>query len=124
PTQPRNWVINFWDLDAKWIFVAVPFGFLTMLLFYYDHVYLLHSSDRSIDPDDKTECEQLDSPSQTVPSEEARRFPLGFLPPWMHYICCGYFGPSNAQWTCASGTHPPCLSRTCHLMTTGPCSHR
>ncbi|KAK2751903.1 hypothetical protein FQN55_008645 [Onygenales sp. PD_40] len=37
PTQPRNWLINFWDLDVKWIFVAVPFGFLTMLLFYYDH---------------------------------------------------------------------------------------
>ncbi|KAL1952691.1 hypothetical protein VTO42DRAFT_4443 [Malbranchea cinnamomea] len=37
PTQPRGWLIHFWDLDAKWIFVAIPFGFLTMLLFYYDH---------------------------------------------------------------------------------------
>ncbi|PGH11478.1 hypothetical protein AJ79_04853 [Helicocarpus griseus UAMH5409] len=37
PTQPRNWLIDFWELDVKWIFVAVPFGFLTMLLFYYDH---------------------------------------------------------------------------------------
>ncbi|KLJ10673.1 hypothetical protein EMPG_13947 [Blastomyces silverae] len=37
PTQPRNWLINFWELDVKWIFVAIPFGFLTMLLFYYDH---------------------------------------------------------------------------------------
>jgi hypothetical protein len=38
PTQPRNWVIDFWNLDVKWVFVAVPFGFLMMLLFYYDHV--------------------------------------------------------------------------------------
>lgn len=37
PTQPRNWVIDFWNLDVGWIFVALPFGFLTMLLFYYDH---------------------------------------------------------------------------------------
>lgn len=38
PTQQRDWVIDFWNLDVKWIFVAVPFGFLMMLLFYYDHV--------------------------------------------------------------------------------------
>ncbi|CAI6333057.1 unnamed protein product [Periconia digitata] len=37
PTQPRNWVIDFWNLDVVWVFVALPFGFLTMLLFYYDH---------------------------------------------------------------------------------------
>ncbi|KAI8689142.1 hypothetical protein NCS55_00170300 [Fusarium keratoplasticum] len=37
PTQPRNWLIDFWNLDVKWVFVAIPFGFLTMLLFYYDH---------------------------------------------------------------------------------------
>ncbi|KAJ4301460.1 hypothetical protein N0V90_003552 [Kalmusia sp. IMI 367209] len=34
---PRNWVIDFWNLDVGWVFVALPFGFLTMLLFYYDH---------------------------------------------------------------------------------------
>lgn len=38
PTQQRNWVIDFWNLDVKWVFVALPFGFLMMLLFYYDHV--------------------------------------------------------------------------------------
>lgn len=37
PTQPRSWLIDFWNLDVKWIFVAIPFGFLTTLLFYYDH---------------------------------------------------------------------------------------
>ncbi|KAF3041005.1 hypothetical protein E8E11_005093 [Didymella keratinophila] len=37
PTQDRDWVIDFWNLDVKWVFVAVPFGFLMMLLFYYDH---------------------------------------------------------------------------------------
>ncbi|KAL7772542.1 hypothetical protein CFE70_002501 [Pyrenophora teres f. teres 0-1] len=37
PTQDRDWVIDFWNLDVKWVFVALPFGFLMMLLFYYDH---------------------------------------------------------------------------------------
>jgi hypothetical protein len=30
-------VIDFWTRDVKWVFVALPFGFLMMLLFYYDH---------------------------------------------------------------------------------------
>ena len=38
PTQQRDWVIDFWNLNVKWVFVAAPFGFLIMLLFYYDHV--------------------------------------------------------------------------------------
>lgn len=37
PAQHRPWIIDFWTLDAKWVFVSLPFGFLTMLLFYYDH---------------------------------------------------------------------------------------
>ncbi|PWY85491.1 hypothetical protein BO83DRAFT_443305 [Aspergillus eucalypticola CBS 122712] len=37
PTQPRGWLIHFWELETKWIFAALPFGFLVMLLFYYDH---------------------------------------------------------------------------------------
>lgn len=42
PTQNRDWVIDFWNLDIKWVFVALPFGFLMMLLFYYDHVSSHH----------------------------------------------------------------------------------
>ncbi|KAL8644314.1 MAG: hypothetical protein Q9210_007315 [Variospora velana] len=37
PTVSRSWVVSFWDLPIKWIFVAAPFGFLMTLLFYYDH---------------------------------------------------------------------------------------
>lgn len=40
PTTNRSWLIEFWDLDVKWVFVALPIGFLWMLLFYYDHVGL------------------------------------------------------------------------------------
>ena len=31
-------MVEFWTLPVKWVFVAMPLGFLMMLLFYYDHV--------------------------------------------------------------------------------------
>ncbi|GAA5882857.1 hypothetical protein JCM16303_002497 [Sporobolomyces ruberrimus] len=37
PTVDRNWVVPFWDLSVKWIFVALPFGCLVTLLFYFDN---------------------------------------------------------------------------------------
>lgn len=37
PTLDRPWVVNFWDLEAKWVFVALPLGLMVMLLFYFDH---------------------------------------------------------------------------------------
>ncbi|KAH6669831.1 HCO3 transporter family-domain-containing protein [Halenospora varia] len=37
PTQQWGWLIDFWTLEVKWVFTTMPFGFLVMLLFYYDH---------------------------------------------------------------------------------------
>lgn len=37
PTIDRSWLVEFWNLDAKWVFVALPMGILLTLLFYYDH---------------------------------------------------------------------------------------
>lgn len=39
PTIPRPqvWLVEFWSLDVKWVFVALPYGCLVTLLFYYDH---------------------------------------------------------------------------------------
>ncbi|KAK5062884.1 hypothetical protein LTR84_004959 [Exophiala bonariae] len=37
PTVDRPWVMKFWSLPVKWIFIAIPFGFLMTVLFYYDH---------------------------------------------------------------------------------------
>ncbi|GAA6010976.1 hypothetical protein JCM8202_003851 [Rhodotorula sphaerocarpa] len=37
PTLNRNWVVPFWNLPVKWVFVALPFGFLVTLLFYFDN---------------------------------------------------------------------------------------
>ncbi|KIW08388.1 uncharacterized protein PV09_01301 [Verruconis gallopava] len=35
--RPYVWLVDFWHLPVKWIFVALPFGCLVTLLFYYDH---------------------------------------------------------------------------------------
>ena len=37
PTVDRPWVVRFWDIPIGWIVLALPIGFLMMLLFYYDH---------------------------------------------------------------------------------------
>ncbi|KAK3116493.1 hypothetical protein LTR53_003097 [Teratosphaeriaceae sp. CCFEE 6253] len=33
----RPWLVEFWTLPVKWVFVALPIGILLTLLFYYDH---------------------------------------------------------------------------------------
>ncbi|GAB7338502.1 hypothetical protein MBLNU457_5253t1 [Dothideomycetes sp. NU457] len=37
PTARTDWFIHFWNIPVKWVFVALPIGFLLTLLFYYDH---------------------------------------------------------------------------------------
>ncbi|GAA6041008.1 hypothetical protein JCM8097_000538 [Rhodosporidiobolus ruineniae] len=37
PTVERDWVVPFWRLPVKWVFVALPFGCLVTLLFYFDN---------------------------------------------------------------------------------------
>ncbi|WPG99464.1 putative transporter [Acrodontium crateriforme] len=37
PTVDRSWLVDFWNLPVKWVFVALPIGILLTMLFYYDH---------------------------------------------------------------------------------------
>ena len=37
PTVDRSWLVDFWNLPVKWVFVALPMGILLTILFYYDH---------------------------------------------------------------------------------------
>ncbi|KAJ5174660.1 uncharacterized protein N7482_000537 [Penicillium canariense] len=37
PTLDRPWLVHFWNLDAKDIFLAIPFALLLTILFYFDH---------------------------------------------------------------------------------------
>lgn len=38
PSTDRGWLVPFWELEAKWVFISLPIGILLTLLFYYDHV--------------------------------------------------------------------------------------
>lgn len=33
----REWLVRFWELPAKWVGVAFPFGFVLWVLFFFDH---------------------------------------------------------------------------------------
>jgi hypothetical protein len=33
----REWLVKFWQLDAKWVGVAFPFGVALWVLFFFDH---------------------------------------------------------------------------------------
>ena len=37
PTIQRSWLVNFWDLSAGEIFLALPFAVLLTILFWFDH---------------------------------------------------------------------------------------
>ena len=37
PTVDRPWVVDFWNIPIRGVFIAIPFGLLMTLLFYYDH---------------------------------------------------------------------------------------
>lgn len=36
-TINRGWLVNFWDIDAADIFLAIHFALLLTVLFYFDH---------------------------------------------------------------------------------------
>ena len=37
PTHGRSWLVRFWQLDGKWVALALPFGILLWVLFFFDH---------------------------------------------------------------------------------------
>lgn len=35
--QGRDWLVRFWQLDGKWVGIALPFGLILWILFFFDH---------------------------------------------------------------------------------------
>ena len=33
----RQWLVKFWELETKWIGIALPFGIILWILFFFDH---------------------------------------------------------------------------------------
>jgi len=36
PANNRAWLVPFWELQAKYVGIAIPFGFVLFILFYFD----------------------------------------------------------------------------------------
>ncbi|OCF58477.1 anion transporter [Kwoniella mangroviensis CBS 10435] len=36
PASDRPWLVRFWQLEGKWVGIALPFGFVLFILFYFD----------------------------------------------------------------------------------------
>ncbi|KAN0132300.1 HCO3- transporter family domain containing protein [Lactarius tabidus] len=37
PAHDRPWLVRFWQLDGKWVALALPFGIILWVLFFFDH---------------------------------------------------------------------------------------
>jgi hypothetical protein len=37
PANGRSWLVPFWQLEGKWVALALPFGFILWILFFFDH---------------------------------------------------------------------------------------
>lgn len=42
PTADRGWIIHFWNLPAKGVFLAIPFAILLTILFYFGKFWISH----------------------------------------------------------------------------------
>ena len=36
PANNRAWLVPFWQLEGKYVGIALPFGFILFILFYFD----------------------------------------------------------------------------------------
>lgn len=37
PAADRPWLVKFWELEGRWVGIALPFGFVLWILFFFDH---------------------------------------------------------------------------------------
>jgi hypothetical protein len=37
PAGGRDWLVKFWQLEGKWVGIALPFGIVLWILFFFDH---------------------------------------------------------------------------------------
>ena len=105
PTTDRPWVVDWWTLDARWVFSSMPLGFLMMLLFYYDHVcYILSSPITQLNV--SLERQQYFCSGQAISVEEAWWLSLGFLPYGLFMFRCRNAEHSTTKRSCTSSTGP------------------
>jgi hypothetical protein len=82
----RTWIVKFWELDGKWVCVALPFGIILWILLFFDHNVSVCMS-QCLHTDVQAHCSIVsDSTGFAVSFAEATRLPLRLLPSWHHDI--------------------------------------
>lgn len=72
----RAWIVKFWELDGKWVGVALPFGIILWILFFFDHNVSVCMS-HCLHTDVQAHCSIVpDSSGLAVSFAEATRLPL------------------------------------------------
>ena len=97
PTIDRGWFVGF-DLPVKWVFTAMPIGFLLMLLFYFDHVIKTpHLLFIRVLIQIWIACQQYYSSGKAISSQKAWRFPLGLFPVRMYQFHSWHYWASTTE---------------------------
>lgn len=128
PAGGRQWLVRFWELDGKYVGIAFPyvtvrhsplntlsngyltsygcrFGIILTILFLFDHnvsvcMNLAHNmlTLTSYEP-------VINRTRIRIPIAKASRFPLGFFPPWYHYVFGRIIRCSSAKWSHSTSTY-------------------
>ena len=102
PAGGREWLVRFWQLEAKWVGIAFPFGFALWVLFFFDHNVSVSSSGFPCQPPLLTRSTVAHGSGEPVPSAETAGFPLRLLHPRNYDFHCGF-----TRYSCAQRSHPP-----------------
>lgn len=112
PAGGRDWLVRFWELPGKWVGIALPFGVILWILFFFDHNVSVRSLIRwrcipgLIDALIVSYCTRI-----RVSFEETTWLPLRLLFARCNYSHCRTAGSSCSKWPHPSSTHPhkvPC----------------
>ncbi|KAG6844518.1 hypothetical protein H0H87_006279 [Tephrocybe sp. NHM501043] len=76
PAGGREWLVRFWQLEGKWVGIALPFGIVLWILFFFDH-------NVSVSGQIQTEVPQAYMKSQSLMAQSSD-FPLR-KPPGFHW---------------------------------------
>jgi hypothetical protein len=101
----REWLVKFWELDGKWVGIAFPFGVILWILFFFDHnvsvgfnlATSMYSADQLCLVSHRTRI--------AVPSPEAARFPLRFLPAGYYNLHRGTYWCAGSEWSHTTSAH-------------------
>lgn len=110
PASDREWLVRFWQLEGKWVGIALPFGIVLWILFFFDHnvsvregSFLRISMGKCLP---QSVCTVPDGSRFAISSPKTTRVPLGLFPPWNCHFHCRPVGFARAQRVDPTSPYP------------------